>query len=92
MIIVLDNAFVYGGTGSKANLPKTSETTAKTETDEGNSDGGGSEFAAAISKTLKDLSEGTENVQVRNINITYMDSDCPNFIQVPPYKDKSEAH
>jgi cell division ATPase FtsA len=96
VIIVLDNAFVYDGTGSNpsdepdelgANLQKIAEATAKAITDEGSDDGGGSEFAAAISQTLKNLSEGAENLQVSNINITYMDSDCPNLIQVPSYKD-----
>ncbi|KDR12308.1 peroxisomal biogenesis factor 19 [Zootermopsis nevadensis] len=46
-----------------ANFQKIAEATAKVITDEGSSDGDGSEFAAAISQTLRNLSEGTENLQ-----------------------------
>jgi hypothetical protein len=77
-----DTIFVYGDTGGNssetvtpdhlgANFQKIAEAAAQAITDEaGASDG---EFASAISQTLKNLSEGAENLQVSNGNITNVD-------------------
>jgi hypothetical protein len=78
----LNIIFMYGDTGGNssdtatpdhlgANFQKIAEAAAKAITDEpGASDG---EFASAISQTLKNLSEGAENLQVSDGTITNMD-------------------
>jgi cell division ATPase FtsA len=99
----LNGVFIYGGAGTNssdtltsdqlgANFQKIAEATAKAITDEASVDGGGSDFAAAISQTLKNLSEGAENLQVSKRSVTYMDSDCTNFIKVLSPNDKLRQH
>jgi hypothetical protein len=81
------SALVCGDTGGNpsdtitpdqlgVDFQKIAEAATKVITDE--TGGGDTEFAAAISQTLKNLSEGAENLQVSNGNTTHLDFYCPN--------------
>ncbi|KAJ4443310.1 peroxisomal biogenesis factor 19 [Periplaneta americana] len=67
-----------------ANFQKMAEAAAKAMADEAG--GGDSEFAAAISQTLKNLSEGTENIQTQ-----FSDEDIANMFSNLGVSDSSEG-
>ena len=78
---ICEQCFVYGDTGDnppdtvqpeqlQTNLQSVAEAALEAVSDEAGGDNG--EFSAAISQTLKNLSENAENLQVSNRNVNHM--------------------